>query len=210
MLSKSDAEFMTKAAQDHLFHFTALLLRLHDGQAWRALDYQSWTAYCADKFDESIRTIQRHIRQERIRESVGHDILSRFTGEAIEALLDPDPAHMAAIADIAVRTEDGRIGADVVRAVQAANAEMLVTGAVEGANGEQYRIGDVMVAGVQEYQREGMLSKREYIVANELAAVITRTVWKGHVTLSLTMSESAVQKLDETEEFHISIWREPA
>jgi hypothetical protein len=147
----------------------SLLKQLHDGQAHKALGFKTWTAYIERNFSESLRTIQRYIRQERAREALaGRDDLSRFTGEALEQLTRVDADTMRQIADIAAKSEGGRIGVQAVKAVQAAITETLITGAVVDAVGNQYRIDDVMADGVKGMLRENFLcdGKREYLAAN--------------------------------------------
>jgi hypothetical protein len=210
MLSKADAQTLTEQAQNHAYALGTLLMRLHDGQAWKPLGFPSWTTYVAASFDESLRTIQRYVRQEQIREIVGHDNLARFTGEAIEALADPDHEYMSAVANIAAHTVDGRINADVVRSVQAAVTETLITGAVD-IDGEQYAVGDALVAGVQGVMREGVLKKRAYIVANVRVMRVAGGNGDNIVTLAINMDDDVYKDrlaYNALQPVYISIWRE--
>ena len=205
MLTEYQAELLTKQAQVHARELAALLVRLHDGQAHKVLGYSSWSSYCADKFNESLRSIYRYMRQERARQALADcAILARFDNGALEALGEPTDDQIRALADIAARTVDGRIGADVVRAVQVADAETLVTGAVEGADGEQHAVSDVMVAGIQEYQKAKVLEKREYLAA-DVEAHFYMDGWQQCLALNCEMLP--VQTLEVV---RISIWRELA
>ena len=205
MLTEYQAELLTEQAVHAANEFADLLTRLHDGEAHKALGYTSWASYCADNFDASLRSIYRYIRQERARQALADcAIVARFDNGALEALGEPTDAEIQALADIAAKTVDGRIGAGVVRSVQAAVAETLVTGAVEGADGEQFRVSDVMVAGVREYQREEVLKKREYIVANGKAEVFER----GYCAVKVYISIDDKLPLQTGDTVRISIWRE--
>lgn len=208
MLSKADAQILTEQAQQHARELARLLVQLHDQEAWRVLGYPSFAAYIKTNFEESLRTIYRYIRQGRAQEAlIGRDTLTRFTNGALEVLADSTNEQIQAIADIAARTTDGRIGADIVRSVQAAIAETLITGAVEGADGTQYAVSDVMVAGVQDYQRESVLSKREYIVGGEPARIEHFTATTITITVDV-YTQDIYSKLTDQNPVRISMWRE--
>jgi hypothetical protein len=203
-LTKDEARMLTAKAVTTANALAHLLKQLHDGQAHKALGYKTWTAYIERNFSESLRTIQRYIRQERVREALaGHVNVSRFTGGALEALLDDDIDHMRQVADIASRSVTGDIGKDVVKHVQAAITETVNTGAVD-IDGEQYAVGDALVAGVKGLSREDFLrdGKREYLAANVEAHFYMDGTQQ---CLALNCNDLPLQTLDLV---RISIWRE--
>lgn len=55
-------ERIRKAGED----FGALLLEAHDGEAWRAMGYASWTAYVDGEFEFTRRTSYRLLTQQRV------------------------------------------------------------------------------------------------------------------------------------------------
>jgi hypothetical protein len=208
MLSESDAKTLTAQAQGHALQLARLLKQLHDGQAHKALGYETWATYCIANFDASMRTIWRYIRQERMRDLLRTANLAgrEFTGEALEQLAAIPDDMMLAVANIAARTTTGRIGADAVRSVQAAVAETLVTGAVEGADGQQFRVSDVMVAGVQEYQREKALEKREYFITNASMQPVELDHKHG-CTLLMLQIEGVFNLPPIAKNLYISVWK---
>jgi hypothetical protein len=203
-LTKDEARTLTRKAMATATELASLLKELHDRQAHKALEYETWTAYVEDNFSESLRTIQRYIRQERVREALaGHVNVSRFTGGALEALLDDDIDHMRQVADIAARSVTGDIGKDAIKHVQAAITETVNTGAVD-IGGEQYAVGDALVAGVKGLSRENFLcdGKREYLAANIEAHFYMDGTQQ---CLALNCNDLPLQTLDLV---RISIWRE--
>jgi hypothetical protein len=203
-LSEDEARTLTRKAMATANELASLLKQLHDGQAHKALGFKTWTAYIERNFDVSLRTIQRYIRQERVREAlVGHDSVSRFTNGALEALADPDIDHMRQVAAIAAKSVTGDIGVDVVKSVQAAITETVNTGAVD-IDGEQYTVGDALAAGVRGALQEDVLSKREYIVANVEASVHEQ--FTNAVLLYVYLPDGVFLYSDD--DLRISIWRE--
>jgi hypothetical protein len=205
-LSAPEAQMLTDHAIQLADELARTLVALHDGNGHKALGYKTWTAYCEAHFDVHIRTIQRYIKQERAREALaGHDSLSRFTGEALEQLTRVDADTIRQVADIAARSETGRIGVEAVKAVQAAITETMTTGAVD-IDGEQYAVGDALVASVRSVMREDVLSKREYLAA-KLPCRITGFYEDGKLSIDVTATEDVFLKLRGVRGY-ISIWRE--
>jgi hypothetical protein len=213
MLTKTEAELLTARAVTTANALAHLLKQLHDGQAHKALGYSTWSAYCAAHFDESLRTIQRYIRQERVCEAIAGSVnVSRFTNGALEALLDDDIDHMRQVADIAARSVTGDIGKDVVKSVQAAITETVNTGAVD-INGEQYAVSDALVAGVRGTLREDVLKKRDYLIADIPAKYELYQLQGGFVRMIMLTSpidNNARLNLSSAngDIVRISIWRE--
>jgi hypothetical protein len=210
-LTKTEARMLTAKAVTIADALAYLLKQLHDGQAHKALGYATWSAYCAAHFDESLRTIQRYIRQERVREALAGSVnVSRFTNGALETLAEPDIDHMRQVADIAARSATGDIGKDVIKSVQAAITEMMNTGAVD-IDGEQYAVGDALVGSVRSVLREDVLSKREYIVANEPVMKVAGGNGDNIVTITINMDDATFKDrlaYNCLQPVFISIWRE--
>jgi len=211
-LTKSEAELLTAKAVTTANALAYLLKQLHDGQAHKALEYKTWTAYVEDNFSESLRTIQRYIRQERVREALAGSVnVSRFTGGALEALVEDDIDHMRQVADIASRSVTGDIGKDVVKSVQAAITETVNTGAVD-IGGEQYAVDDALVAGVRGTLREDVLKGREYLAAKQPVIMCYGTRDFNNQEVIQIMIANAPGILDSIQfasaPLYLSIWRE--
>jgi hypothetical protein len=214
-LTKSQAELLTAKAVTTADALAHLLKQLHDGQAHKALGYATWTAYCAAHFDESLRTIQRYIRQERAREALaGCDSLSRLTGAALETLATMPSEIMRYVADVAAQTTTKRVGEESVRAVQLAIHDTLTLNAVELADGSQVPVKDALADGVRGVLREDVLKGREYIVANQPVVLQNAFSYGNEATSVLVWFNRPDKEIYEQlfanagTSLRISIWRE--
>lgn len=203
------------SVQTHLDCAERDLKALYDANAHTVMGCASWDVFMADYFGRDYQWLYRQLHTLHVREALIETLgetspIGKTTIESLNATTCREfhtaEAHLwADIALTAFHTGGGKITAAAVKQAAVAVTSYLKDGSVQGVP-----LPEILAAGMVEdmRQRNAALGNREYIVANELAAVITRTVWNGHVTLSFTMSETAVQKLDEADEFRISIWRE--
>ena len=51
LMDAAEAEEKTLKAQSYMGMVCVLVKELHDKQAWKALGYPSWVAYCKDRFN---------------------------------------------------------------------------------------------------------------------------------------------------------------
>lgn len=66
VLSQSQARALTYRIRKAGDEFAALLLEAHDGEAWRALGYESWTAYVEAEFEFTRRRSYQLLDQGRV------------------------------------------------------------------------------------------------------------------------------------------------
>jgi hypothetical protein len=214
MLTKTEAELLTARAVTTANALAHLLKQLHDGQAHKALGYSTWSAYCAAHFDESLRTIQRYIRQERVREAIAGSVnVSRFTNGALEALATVPLEMLRYVAEVAATADMKQVGEINVRAVQLAIHDTLTLNAVELADGSQVPVKEALVAGVRGTLRENVLSKRDYLIADIPVKYELYQLQGGFVRMIMLTSpldDNARLNLSSAngDIVRISIWRE--
>jgi hypothetical protein len=215
MLTKTEAELLTARAVTTANALAHLLKQLHDGQAHKALGYSTWSAYCAAHFDESLRTIQRYIRQERVREAIAGSVnVSRFTNGALEALATVPLEMLRYVAEVAATADMKQVGEINVRAVQLAIHDTLTLNAVELADGSQVPVKEALADGVRGALREDVLSKREYIVANQPIVLQDAFSYGNEATSVLVWFNRPDKEIYEQlfanagTSLRISIWRE--
>jgi hypothetical protein len=73
ILSKKAAERLTKAVVDHmtvageqLTNLRETLLELYEGRGWEALGYESWRAYCLDRFQQKQAWFYQQVQAARM------------------------------------------------------------------------------------------------------------------------------------------------
>jgi len=70
-ISKAEARRLVDEIREHAEGLRGLLVRLHDGEGWRALGYDTWAGCCQEELGYTKRYANYLIQAERVQERVG-------------------------------------------------------------------------------------------------------------------------------------------
>jgi hypothetical protein len=135
-LTESQARILTQQAQRQAADLRLTLKHLHDGKAHKALGYATWADYVANELEISLRTFYNHVRMARGLENLNavcataaHDnpkMLYAFGGV---------PDDLVATVYQAAKDESGNLSEERIKDALTATNTVIVTGAVEDADG---------------------------------------------------------------------------
>lgn len=82
-LSRSEAQSLTSEIQRGMRGLQELIIKAYDGQAWTALGYASWDAYCDGELSGARPAIPRDERRELVSDLRGAGMTNRAIGSAL-------------------------------------------------------------------------------------------------------------------------------
>jgi hypothetical protein len=212
-LTETEARMLTAKAVTTANALAHLLKQLHDGQAHKALGYTTWDAYVRAEFGHSPSWFYDALKTESIKAKLqGAGVLGahNISNRAALALAKLGDDMVIAAYEVAAKAQKPVTEPAIMAAVETIN-QTILTGAVTDADGNQYRIDDVMADGVRGVLREDVLSKREYLAVNVEALFLhgyAPSDYTGQVVIYLKDVSFDVYERMLEKPVHISIWRE--
>jgi hypothetical protein len=106
MLSPGAARTLTDNIKQLGGEIGEMLLEAHDSEAWRALDYKSWKAYCEAEFDFSRQRGYQLIRQAKVNRALAEaGSETRVTDREARAIRQPEVDTREIIHEVSERRE---------------------------------------------------------------------------------------------------------
>lgn len=219
-------------AEEHLQQARSLIFELKNRQGWRALGYASWSACVASEFEQCAKQVDRQYKAALVELDI---VPNGSIGTYPERVLRPltvrnfDAQSRQLVMDISqeIVGEGGRVTSGVVEVVVEGLKDMLASGALQGADGDQHpftqamsadliaRVREKKIAHKQHVQR--MDKKRDYILGGVAIDKLTRgALDDGRVAILVSVDELQRAKLLEVSKrqfytekpIYVSLWIE--
>lgn len=211
----------------HVNQARKLILDLKEREGWKVLGYASWHKCVTAEFSKSSSTVYRQLSAALIELELSP---SGGMGEINERVLRPltkrnfDSEARQAIWACATEIvgEGGKVTSGVIEAVVEGFKDMLTSGAMQDADGNQYPISEVMHADLVARVRQVRLAQkdhikrmgkeRDYLVGGLRVEQVTRRFGERRVSAVFTTDEIQNDKLAEAlrlgKPIYCSLWTE--
>lgn len=214
----------------HLNQARKLILDLKDLQGWQVLGYKSWRECVMTEFTQSSASVYRQLNAALIELEISPN---GGIGEINERVLRPltkrnfDAEARQAIWAISqeIVSEGGKVTSGIVEAVVEGFKDMLASGAIQDADGNQHPISEQMHADLVARVRQVKLAQkdhiqrmgkeRDYILGGRPIKTPSISIINGHTCVSVVFeldNSAEIEKLAESDrlgkKIYCSLWTE--